>query len=287
MEYVCGEDVVEYLKNNPLNFEHVIERTLDGFEHLEENKILHRDIRPGNLLVSASGDPKIIDFGFGKQNGTNSSENGKSISINWWCATPPEFAEDVYDSQTEVYFVGKLFEYILSETKLTGSKYQSIINRMCEADRNRRFQTFALVNRELKKNKFEDISFSHEEKSVYRNFVGKVHAAFSEIGHNATYKTDAHVIIDEIESLYKSSMLEIEIPDTVKVCRIFVSGQYKYWKNQPIEVADLKGFLDLLKGMKSDKREIVIANIFNRLDSVKRGEPPNPFTQALDDEIPF
>ena len=34
--------------------------------HLEEKNILHRDIRPNNILVSNAGLVKVIDFGFGK-----------------------------------------------------------------------------------------------------------------------------------------------------------------------------------------------------------------------------
>ena len=43
------------------------ERLQKALEYLEKHNILHRDIRPQNILVDKNGNVKIIDFGFGKQ----------------------------------------------------------------------------------------------------------------------------------------------------------------------------------------------------------------------------
>lgn len=48
MEHVSGSDIESFIKNNPLNFDAVFEKTISGFEHLEGKGILHRDIRPAN-----------------------------------------------------------------------------------------------------------------------------------------------------------------------------------------------------------------------------------------------
>jgi len=74
---------------------------------------LHRDIRPANILVDNSGTVKIIDLGFGKQIRAT-KDFDKSLSLNWWCAVPKEFGLGLYDFSTEVYFVGKLFEDLIT-----------------------------------------------------------------------------------------------------------------------------------------------------------------------------
>ena len=38
-----------------------------GLKHLKNNKIIHRDIKPNNILISAKGLLKIADFGISKQ----------------------------------------------------------------------------------------------------------------------------------------------------------------------------------------------------------------------------
>lgn len=71
-------------------------------------------------MVRSDGILKIIDLGFGKSI-DNSQGFDKSITLNWWCDTPEEFRESKYDYQTEVYFVGKLFEGIIQEHEISDS----------------------------------------------------------------------------------------------------------------------------------------------------------------------
>ena len=66
------------------------------------------------IRIDEDGNLKIIDFGFGK-NITSSNDFEKSVSLNWWCELPEEFKIHRYDFQTEVYFVGKLFEKIIEK----------------------------------------------------------------------------------------------------------------------------------------------------------------------------
>lgn len=47
---------------------------LSGLEHLRERRILHRDIKPDNLLLSSGGDLKIADFGVAEVISTESKE---------------------------------------------------------------------------------------------------------------------------------------------------------------------------------------------------------------------
>lgn len=82
MEYIQGEDIKGYLQNNPHRLNDIFVQIINGFNYLELNGILHRDIRPENILVSDDGFVKIIDFGFGKE--INFDEDfDKSITLNW------------------------------------------------------------------------------------------------------------------------------------------------------------------------------------------------------------
>lgn len=283
MEHVSGTDIVAYIKDNPLNFDHVFERTLSGFEHLESKDVLHRDIRPLNILVTEHGDPKIIDFGFGKQNRPEESSYEKSISLEWWCDPPSDFNDGIYDAQTEVYFVGKLFEFIIAEAKLYGSKYTQIVKRMCALSRSDRLLCFADAMLALNETRFNEIEFSIPEKLAYREFVDELFGVFISIQSSSTYKKDSEMIIEELEILYKSSMLEQFVPDPSKVSRVFVQGSYTYSKRSVVTVSKLDAFLRLLKGLTGSKREIVLANVFGKLDAIDRTFPD----LNLDDEIPF
>jgi len=97
MDFIEGSEIQEYLKENPDKIDDIFIQTIYGFKYLEEVEILHRDIRPQNLLVSKNGIVKIIDFGFGKEIFFSTGFD-KSITLNWRYAPPNEFEKQVYDS---------------------------------------------------------------------------------------------------------------------------------------------------------------------------------------------
>ena len=75
MEHVEGETIDKYLVLYPDSFESVFRQTISAFCHLEENKILHRDLRYTNILVRNDGCVKVIDLGFGKAVKNNADFN--------------------------------------------------------------------------------------------------------------------------------------------------------------------------------------------------------------------
>jgi len=51
MEFIEGLELDSYLEKYPENINNIFEQLIDGFVYLEENSILHRDIRPSNIMV--------------------------------------------------------------------------------------------------------------------------------------------------------------------------------------------------------------------------------------------
>ena len=147
MEYVHGLDIDKYIIANPDKIEDIFIQTIEGFMYLEENKILHRDIRPQNILVSHDGFVKIIDFGFGKQINFN-EQYDKSVSLNWRYSQPSEFLEKKYDFKTEIYFIGKLFEEIIKDNDLS-IRFDNTLKKMIILNPVYRIPSFFDVSREL------------------------------------------------------------------------------------------------------------------------------------------
>jgi len=282
MELVKGLDIEEYLAKNPEDINEIFAQAIEGFTHLEKNQILHRDIRPMNILVSDNGQLKLIDFGFGKQVFAH-KDFGKSISLNWWCEPPSEFSDEVYDYTTEVYFVGKLFEKIIKEQEVEHFKYLTVLSRMCHKDPNKRIRSFPEVKKELLTDKFIGINFNQSELAAYREFSDGLAKVVSEIEQNTKYIDDENEIQRNIEKCYKKVMLEEYIPHNPLIVKCFLNGSYYYSLKHFFPVNSLKAFLELFRSCSREKRNIIISNLQTKLDSIKRYDE----MANLDDDIPF
>ena len=69
MEYVEGEQILEHAEHRDLDVPsrlRLFQKLCSAIEYAHHNLIVHRDIKPGNVLVTAEGAPKLLDFGIAK-----------------------------------------------------------------------------------------------------------------------------------------------------------------------------------------------------------------------------
>ena len=130
LEHVDGHAIDRYCGEHELGVEARLRLYLDVLEavaHAHANLVVHRDIKPGNVLVSVDGHVKLLDFGIAKllepDDESSSDAPGDSVPLtrDGWAATPqyaaPEqVAGGVVTTATDVYALGLLL-YVL----LTGS----------------------------------------------------------------------------------------------------------------------------------------------------------------------
>lgn len=281
MEFVDGAGIDDYVRVRPETVNDLFVQAIDGFAYLEAASILHRDIRPQNIMVHEDGTLKVIDLGFGKRANT-SADYDKSISLNWWCEPPQDFESGTYSHSTEVYFVGKLFQALVLELQLEHFKHAPLLGRMCERDPSRRIASFSEVRTAIQLKRSAELDFTWEEKQAYQQFAKAMSAQVTKIEVSAKYADDPDHIRTQLEAVYRACMLEPSVPDCAAVLRVFIKGGYYYRKaGFPTDV--LKGFLDLLRSAAPEKRRVALANLHSRLDAATRYEVNTPF----DDDIPF
>jgi len=280
MEYVDGTDIDEHLRAKPENLNALFLQAVEGFAYLESQSILHRDIRPLNIMVKDDGTLKIIDLGFGKRVEV-STDFDKSISLNWWCEPPSDFSFGIYDHATEIYFLGKLFEKLILELNLEDFKYKSLLESMCSHNSTDRISSFMDVRSEIDRQGASEVDFHSYERNVYATFANSVTKHLTRIEATSKYRDDLAAIRIQLETLYRNSMLENSLPDCSLLISIFIKGGYSY-KKVGLPTSAIKGFLELLRASSLAKQRIILANLHGRLDAVTRYRSGED-----EDDIPF
>ncbi len=280
MEYINGVTIDTYINQHPEMINSIFEQTIEAFAYLEKNKILHRDIRFNNIMITNYGEVKVIDFGFSKII-KKQEDNEKSISLNWWCELPNDFDINIYDFKTEIYFIGKLFEKLIIDNQINNFVYKEYIHLMINKDYYLREDSFQLIQNAMRNKLFCEMKFSKEERKIYLSFAKSISEALSYIYDSCSYETDANKIIQQLDSVYKKNMLEDYIQKNTSVLSCFLKGNYSYKTLQKFNIDELKAFIDWFKSCHTDKRNIILANLISRLDAMERCSDENS------DDLPF
>lgn len=282
MEYIKGKNIENFLYSNPETINEIFIQVIEGFRYLESENILHRDIRPQNILINKDNIVKIIDFGFGKKI-TTSKDFNKSISLNLWCEPPNDFSDKVYNHSTEIYFIGKLFEKAILDNNIEVFLFKDILNKMIKPSQEDRIESFNNINRALLNKENMTINFDENEKAIYRKFANCVSMTFTKLESSAEYINNIDRILKKLDNLYKKNILEENVQNIVDMTRCFVSGEYEYRTSIEITVVCLKEFIELLKKNPKEKQKIIINNLQNRIDSIDRYTK----TSVMGDDVPF
>ena len=120
MEFVEGQTLLEMLaggKTVPLN--DAIELTAqicDGLAAAHRQQLIHRDLKPGNVIVTSDGVAKILDFGIARRVGRTEvrlTKTGAVIGTPQYMA-PEQLTSDAVDHRADVYAAGLLLYEMLA-----------------------------------------------------------------------------------------------------------------------------------------------------------------------------
>jgi serine/threonine-protein kinase len=128
MEYVDGRTLSEILRDEgPLHPDRVADVGADvaaalGFAH--RNGVVHRDVKPGNVLVTQTGQVKVADFGIARAITANADENLTQVGTVMGTATyfsPEQARGEPVDPRSDIYSLGcVLYELLVAKPPFSG-----------------------------------------------------------------------------------------------------------------------------------------------------------------------
>lgn len=278
MEHIQGSSIDEYLAwADNKDFENIFIQLLEGFSYLESKKILHRDIRFNNIMVTDEGILKIIDFGFGKKIVENNDK--ASILLNWPVTEyPSEISEHIYNHRTEVYFVGKLFKKLLDENVIKNFKYTKLLSKMLKIDPIDRIESFENALQCISNDRFIESSFDEPDKIIYQNFADAINDIISSNTNSMDFKEDRNSIINSLRDVVENSLLENYIQNNCDIIECFISNNFRYSTYKKVHSKIVKDFYLFLIRIDEQQQTTVFNNLKSRFKSIP---------VYYDDDIPF
>jgi eukaryotic-like serine/threonine-protein kinase len=118
MEYVPGQSCAEILRDRGhLDVEQAIDivsQACRGLDYAHRNGVVHRDVKPGNLLVSESGVVKLADFGIARATGQSSITQVGSVLGTAAYLSPEQARGEEAGPQADLYSLGVVTYQLLS-----------------------------------------------------------------------------------------------------------------------------------------------------------------------------
>lgn len=123
MEYIRGQAIDHYCQLHKLTPRQILELFLivcETVQHAQQNLIVHCDLKPDNIMVTADGNPKLLDFGIAQLLDPLRNQTGVANSIGSLNPLTPEFAApeqlqgERITTATDVYALGNILYRLLT-----------------------------------------------------------------------------------------------------------------------------------------------------------------------------
>jgi serine/threonine-protein kinase len=133
MEYIEGETLHALLsQHRSLPVERVIEivrQVCAGLDYAHAHGVIHRDVKPANIMLAASGSVKVMDFGIAKAGGTMTATGQVLGTPNYM--SPEQVKGKPVDGRSDLFSVGVLlYEMLTGEKPFDGQNITTIIYKI-------------------------------------------------------------------------------------------------------------------------------------------------------------
>ena len=140
MELIKGKSLSEIFANNRvLDVEHaknILYQSCEGLLAAHDLGLIHRDIKPGNLMIANNGFLKLLDFGIAQSNkfDTNLTQTGEIVGTPGYLS-PETCVGEKIDQRSDIYSLGIVFYQMLAgEVPFDTSTPYKLLTNIVESD---------------------------------------------------------------------------------------------------------------------------------------------------------
>ena len=126
MEYVEGTDFKHILREDKLPLAEMLDiivQMLKGLEYAHQNGIIHRDVKPANIMVDANGNARLTDFGIARLFDAGDGEatrTGELMGTPAYMAPEQRHSAKHVDARSDIFSVGVLLYETITGRKPVG-----------------------------------------------------------------------------------------------------------------------------------------------------------------------
>ena len=131
MEYVAGNSLDQILQQGRMEAARAVgftRQALDALGYAHHRGVVHRDVKPSNILVTSDDRVKLTDFGIASRSG-DPKLTGVGVALgSLHYMSPEQMKAEQLDGRSDLYSVGvTLYEMITGQTPVQGNSYYTII----------------------------------------------------------------------------------------------------------------------------------------------------------------
>src|ERR1051326_5589831 len=119
----------------PAHAAHILDRILSALDHAHRAGIVHCDIKPANVMVTAQGDVKIMDFGTARVPGKQQTTADKYMMGTPAYMPPEQVTGASVDARSDLYAVGiVLYRMLTAATPLVADSFVAMMQKQLVED---------------------------------------------------------------------------------------------------------------------------------------------------------
>jgi serine/threonine-protein kinase len=134
MEYLEGKTLLSLLAQRgslaPPEVVDIVSPIADALDHAHRHGIIHRDVKPSNIMILSDGQPKIMDFGVAHLESTIMTTDGESLGSPPYMS-PEQVLGEEPTAQADIFSLGVVaYEMLTGNRPFAGDKILSILFRV-------------------------------------------------------------------------------------------------------------------------------------------------------------